>query len=315
MAIIKRSAPKTQKPAPKPAPKPAAKAPETKKPDAARVDKADDAKKPAESRKPDEAKKPEGADKPEEGKKPGEVGENGEVKKPGEVDENGKPIEEGTETEEGKEPKDGFEESEELKKEKEENDEMREELQGLKDALASLYDMMGSEDEKKEEKAESPGGCCGKPSGAKKTEDGEGNKDWNAILTAGIAAVKAQNLGQPNLTLMNGGQQPGQQGQPKSGGMASLAARGAQGGAKGGAQAAGQNGAAGAKGPQQGGDPRAKLASDYEKAKAAKAELKPEVENEVRNLLGMPPLDGKGQQGQGQQGVGGGQSFPMASGF
>jgi hypothetical protein len=232
------------------------------------------------------------------GAKPGEAkdGKDAEaVKKPQQLDENGNPIKDPAKTDDGKEPKDEFKESDELKGEKDENQEMREEIQGLKDALASLYDMMREDEEKKEEKPESLGGCCGKSQGSKGADEGDGNKDWNAVLTAGIAAVKAQGLGGGNVVPLQGGQS----GQSSNG----------QQGKQGAVAALGQNGkAAGAKG---GGDARAKLASDYEKAQAAKAELRPEVENEVRSLLGMPPKPGQEKQGQGQ----GTPGMPMASGF
>lgn len=278
MAIIKRSSSKTQHKSPsKPAPKPA----ESKKPEtsAAKLKEEREAKKPGASPRTDETEKPEKND----------------VKQ---VDESKEPdkLEEGSKTpEEGKEPKDEFSESEELKKEEEENQQMREEIEGLKDALASLYDMMGSEDDKKDEKPESLGGCCGKSQGSKKTGEDDSEKDWNSILTAGIAAVKAQNLG-GNLTLLNGGQggQTGQNAPPKPAGMAALAARG------------------GKPSASQGGDPRTKLASDYQKAKTANAQLRPEVENEVRNLLGMPPLQG---QNQAQAGAPQNQGLAMAAGF
>ena len=268
--------------------KPAAKPAETRKPTEL---------KPQENNKVEDAKKPTKTDKPDKAEKTanGKVEENGDVKEAGKLDENGKPIEDGKQTEEGKEPKDEFKDSEELKKAHEEKEPLREESQGLKDALASLYDMMGSEDDKKEA-PESPGGCCGRPKSTNKTGEDDQNKDWNSILTAGIAAVKAQNLGGGNMTLLNGGQSgQGQNGQQKPGGMATLAAgKGASKGANG-----------------QSSDPRTKLASDYQKAKAANAELRPEVENEVRSLLGMPPLEGKGQ---GQTG-GASQGLPMAAGF
>jgi hypothetical protein len=266
-------------------------APASRKPDS----------KPAREQKPEHDARAEAAGKPGESKpgqsKPGEIGEAGEAKKPGQVDENGKPIDEnGKPIEDGKDPKDEFQESDELKNDKE-DDEMSQELQGLKDALASLYDMMSSEDDDKQEKApENLGGCCGKSHGAQQPSESEGNKDWNAILTAGIAAVKAQGLGgQGNLTLLSGGQ--GQNGKVQAAGAAQSG--------KGGPQGASQKGA------QAGGDPRTRLASDYQKAKAAKAELRPEVENEVRNLLGLPPADGQ----QSQQTQGAGQGLPKASGF
>lgn len=293
MATIKRSAPPKARTN---APKPAAKPPEARKPA--------EAGKSADANKPDQAKKPTEARGTEQTPEAGKAKENGEATKPEKLDENGQPIKDSKETEEGKEPTDEFKESDELKEDPE-KEEMREELQGLKDALAALYDKMGADDEKSEEKAESMGGCCGKPSGAKQAGDSDQNKDWNSILTAGIAAVKAQNLGQPNLTMLSGGagsqglgqQNAGQAGAQRGGGMAALANR-----SGGGQIAKGANG--------QGGDPRTKLASDYQKAKTANAQLRPEVENEVRNLLGMPPLNGQGL-GQQQQG----QGLSMASGF
>lgn len=207
------------------------------------------------------------------------------------------------ETGEGKETdtEDKFEESDELKNEKGEEEELSEELQGLKDALAALYDKLGGEEEEeKPEEAQNMGGCCGSKSS--KASDSEGGpKDWNSILAAGIAAVKAQQLGGGrNQQHAQMGMGMGPNGQPKMGG-----AKGLQ-GAKGMKGAHGADQMKGAKGRT---NPLDKLRADYEKAKSSGAELKPEIENQARQLLGLPPLEGA-QDGQQQK-----PQHLMAAGF
>lgn len=292
MSVIKKSSGSNnsvKRSAPKP---PAAKSEATKKP----ADSKPDSKSP-ETKGP-EAKDPQGR-KPE----TSETKPNGETKptaETGQVDENGKPIEENKPSDEAKNPEDSFEQSGELSEEDKENAEMREEIQGLKDALAALYDMMGSEEEDKKEVAESPGGCCGKPSGAKKAGDSEGNQDWNSILAAGVAAVKAQNLSVPGVQNGNAAGGQGANNGNKSAGGGLQVVGGSQkagaAGAAGNGSALGGKPAGAAGGKEAGADPLTKLASDYEKAKSAKAELKPEIENEVRSLLGLPVEEKNGAQ-------------------
>ncbi len=307
MSVIKKSSapkPSVKKAPPKP---PAPKTESAKKPTETKAESKTAETKPLEVKDP-QTRKPETAEtKP--GEKPGETKPNSEA---GQVDENGKPIEDPNKPEESKDPEDRFEGSQELNEEDPEKEELREELQSLKDALAALFDQMGSEDEdKKEAASESPGGCCGKPSGAKQAGDSEGNQDWNAILAAGIAAVKAQGLGQP-AAAQNGatggqGRQNGQNGQNPIGqvGANGNSSAGGRLQVAGGQAKPNASGNAAALGGKQGADPLTKLASDYQKAKSSGAELKPEIENEVRSLLGLPAEDKGGAQAGGSNAVNG----------
>lgn len=218
--------------------------------------------------------RPLGSDDAKEARKGKETDQAPKVKETGPSKETGESKESDTE--------DKFEESDELKNEKGQGEELSEELQGLKDALASLYDKLGEEEEDKPEAPQNLGGCSGSKK-SQATDSEGGQKDWNSVLAAGIAAVKAQQLGgqgQPGQ-----GQQLGLNSRPRDGSKANRGVKGMQ----------GQRGPQGAKG--RGGNPLQRLRADYDKAKSSGAELQPEIENQARQLLGLPPLEGAGQDG------------------
>lgn len=134
-------------------------------------------------------------------------------------------------------------------------------LEEVKNALAELLRELDKEKKPKED----PGGCCGRP---KSPNDSPGEKDWNSVLLADVAAVKANRLG---------GDAPGIRRGPKN---SVFGTKAVPGGSKRGLRVPGRV----AQLPGQP-HPLGKLQSDYTRAKSSGQAIRPEVEMAVEECL------------------------------
>lgn len=142
--------------------------------------------------KPGEAKDP---NKPADAKDPNKPGDVKDPNKPDEAKDPNKP-EDPKKPEDPNKPADP---NDPLAEEKKKNEELTKKVDDLEKMLDAL---LNGEDEKKPEEQkpeENKGGCCNsgkKPSEAQKPGEGEGEQDYNKILMADVAAVKAARNGE-----------------------------------------------------------------------------------------------------------------------